>query len=171
MTLNKYLSNSKQNGISARQSYDMLVNEFRKGNISYPRSDGKNHLPIKILNDRDINPYVKKWLLQEPEIEIKEFDENNVIVRGDIFILNEYLKLSTPATLVNDYQKCNRLNTYKENEDLLIGLKYYQYEQSLINNQVELTEFNLQDLILDTVSNELAIEKDELEINFHEIDF
>lgn len=165
MTLNKYLSNSKQSGISARQSYDMLVNEFRKGNISYPRSDGKNHLPIKILNDRDINPYVKKWLLQEPEIEIKEFDENNVIVRGDIFILNEYLKLSTPATIITDYEKCCKLN-YKVEDNKYIGLEHNQYENELAFEKIELNEFSFEDILLDAVAFELDVNQEDLEIKF-----
>lgn len=165
MTLNKYLSNSKQNGISARQSYDMLVNEFRKGNISYPRSDGKNHLPIKILNDRDINPYVKKWLLQEPQIEIKEFDENNVIVRGDIFILNEYLKLSTPATIITDYEKCCKLN-YKVEDNKYIGLEHNQYENELAFEKIELNEFSFEDILLDAVAFELDVNQEDLEIKF-----
>lgn len=169
-TLNRYLSNATKKGISAQQSYDNLISEFRKGNVSYPRTDGKNHAPLKVLDENNINRYVKTNIESEPVIEIQDLGDS-ILVKADPFILNEYLKLSTPATLVNDYQKCNRLNTYKKDEDLLIGLKHYQYEQSLINNQVELTEFNLQDLILDTVSNELAIEKEDLEINFHEIDF
>ena len=110
MTLNKYLSNSTSSGISAKQSYDMLVNEFRKGNISYPRSDGKNHLPIEILQPSLINHQVKNWLEKEPTFEVQEVDQDNIMVRGDFFILNEYLKLSTPATIVTDYEKCCRLN-------------------------------------------------------------
>ena len=165
MTLNKYLSNATNSGISARQSYDMLVNEFRKGNISYPRSDGKNHLPIKILNERDINPYVKKWIEQTPQIEIKEFDENNVIVKGDFFILNEYLKLSTPATIVNDYEKCCRLN-YKEENNKYIGLEHNQYENDLAFEKIELNEFSFEDILLDAVAFELDINQEELEIKF-----
>ena len=53
-TLNRYLSNATKKGISAQQSYDNLISEFRKGNVSYPRTDGKNHAPLKVLDENNI---------------------------------------------------------------------------------------------------------------------
>lgn len=169
MTLNKYLSNATSSGISAKQSYDMLVSEFRKGNISYPRSDGKNHLPIKILNENAINKQVKNWLEKTPNFEIKEYDNDNMIISGDYFILNEYLKLSTPATVVNDYDKCCRLK-YKEEENKYIGLEHNHYENELANEKIELTNFSFEDIILDAVAFELDIPQEQLEINFVDLD-
>ena len=170
MTLNKYLSNSTSSGISAKQSYDMLVNEFRKGNISYPRSDGKNHLPIEILQPSLINHQVKNWLEKEPTFEVQEVDQDNIMVRGDFFILNEYLKLSTPATIVTDYEKCCRLN-YKKEENKYIGLEHNIYEQDMYNERIPLQNFSFEDILLDAVAFELDIPLEELEIYFVERDF
>lgn len=168
MTLNRYLSNSTSSGITARQSYDMLVNEFRKGNISYPRSDGKNHLPIKILKPNNINKQVQKWIEQTPKFEIVDFDRDNVMVKGDFFILNEFMGLSTPATIVNDYEKCSRIK-YKKEENPYIGLEHNQFQQELINEKIELYDFSFEDILADAIAFELDIVKDEIEIDF--IDF
>lgn len=169
-TLNRYLSNSSAKGISPQQSYDNLVSEFRKGNVSYPRTDGKNHSPLRVLDNDNINKYIQSNIETEPKFEVEDLGDY-ILVRGDPFILNEYLKLSTPATVVNDYNKCNRLEYNSQNEDLFIGLKHAQHELSLANNQIELLEFNFNDLILDTISEELGVDKNEVEIKFHEIDF
>ncbi len=166
-TLNRYLSNATSKGITAQQSYDKLISEFRKGNVGYPRTDGVNHAPLRVLGE-DVDRTIKNNIEEEPNIEVEDFGDY-ILVKADPFILNEYLKLSTPATIVNDYEKCNR-KTYEKDEDLLIGLKHSQVEKSLMNNYIFLDNFNFNEIILDTISDELDINKDELEINFHEFD-
>lgn len=165
-TLNSYLSNAKGSGISPKQSYDMLINEFRKGNISYPRTDGENHLPLRVIRPIQIHPYVKDWIEKEPKVEIEDYNNDFYLVKGDVFMLNEYLKLSTPATIINDYEKCCRLN-YKSEENKYVGLEHYLLEKDMQNEKIALNEFSFEDIIKEAVAYELDMDQNDLEINFY----
>lgn len=168
-TLNSYLSNAKGSGISPKQSYDMLINEFRKGNISYPRTDGENHSPLRVIRQMFIHPHVKDWIETKPTFELKDYNDEFYLLKGDPFILNEYLKLSTPATIINDYEKCCRLN-YKVEENKYIGLEHYSFEQEMQNEKIELLEFSFEDIIKEAVAFELEVNEEELEINFYGVE-
>ena len=63
-TLNRYLSNATKKGISAQQSYDNLISEFRKGNVGYPRTDGVNHAPLRVLGE-DADRTIKNNIEEE----------------------------------------------------------------------------------------------------------
>lgn len=164
MTLNGYLSNATKNNISPRQAYNMLISEFRKGNINYPRTDGENHAPLVVLQPAYINPQVKKWIETEIKYDIQDLDDQNYLVKGDPFILNEFLKLSTPATIVNDYERAC-ISKYEIETNKYVGIEHNLYEKELMDERVELNSFSFEEIILEAVSFELEIPENELEIS------
>jgi len=164
MTLNRYLSNATQSNISPRQAYNMLISEFRKGNINYPRTDSENHAPLMVLQPLYINPQVKTWIETPIEYNVVDIDNKNIIVNGDPFILNEFLKLSTPSSIVNDYEKCCTLK-FDNEENKYIGIEHNQYEKELYDKKIELVNFSFEEIILEAVSFELEIPEHELKIS------
>ena len=124
MTLFKYLSNGvTKKGYNINNCYDFLVEEFKKGNITYPRSDGFFHDEINIINFNEINPEVKELLLMANNWPIENKQEESLI--GDFFTLSSRLYLATPGSIVNDYNKIERekIKPDKEKVDLFLGLK------------------------------------------------
>lgn len=131
MTLFKYLSNGvTKKGYDINNCYNFLIDEFKKGNVTYPRSDGFYHDEINIINFDKINPDVKNLLLTKNNWPIENKKESFLI--GDFFTLSERLYLATPGSIVNDYNKIERekIKPDKEKVDFLLGLKMKkEYEE------------------------------------------
>lgn len=125
-----------------------------------------NHLPLRVIRPIQIHPYVKDWIEQEPKVEIEDYNNDFYLVKGDVFMLNEYLKLSTPATIINDYEKCCRLN-YKLEENKYVGLEHHFLEQDMQNEKIALNEFSFEEIIKEAVAYERDMDQNDLEINFY----
>ena len=48
------------NGINPENAFEKLKEEFSKGYVTYPRSDGMSHMPIEILNPFKVNKEIIK---------------------------------------------------------------------------------------------------------------
>ena len=125
-----FLSSASKNGFSAENSYNKLLDEFQKGNITYPRTDGITHSPITIISS-NINPQIKQILNTYPN-----FKEINNTYVGDIYTLCGVLHLTTPGSIIKDLKKANQIQNFdKTTTDLYIGLKrkhFIEEEELLI---------------------------------------
>lgn len=163
MTTHRYLSNASKAGYSPKVAYGMLLQEFKKGTVSYPRTDGHNHAPLVILEQK-VDNRVRKFITTEPDFTVEDLGEH-IFVNGDFFILNEYLKLSTPATILKDYESAHQKN-YSIEENKYIGINYFEEEQRLAKNRVELKDFSFSNVLLEILSDEMRIPEEEIEVKF-----
>lgn len=144
MTLGIYLSNAKSLGYSPSKAFERLIKEFERGHTSYPRSDGKNHAGLKIINDKKIDRVVKQILKHRQEG--FEYDKNE-IRNGDVYIISEHLGITTPSSSISDIKKAKKLKKkdieeVKEedifqflipetDEELMVDISKIDFENSL----------------------------------------
>ena len=163
MNLFKYLSNGvTKKGYNINNCYNSLVNEFKKGNITYPRSDGYFHDEISILNMDNINPEVKELLFMKNKWPILK--EKEII--GDFFTLANYFYLATPASIVNDYNKIKKENIKpkKDKIDLFIGIQLKkEYEEN--NHFIKVKNFNFENFLKNIKDNKIKKVKISKELN------
>lgn len=119
ISLGHYLHNATKVGSSPSVAYQQLTNEFQRGNISYPRSNGKNHHPISIINPSKTHKLVKKIIEYKDKFLSmgKSFLKN-----ASIYLLAEKLNLSSSASLVEDVELAKQ-SSIEENEDIYFMLK------------------------------------------------
>lgn len=148
-------------------AYNDLLANFAKGATSYPRSDGKNHASLSVLDQR-CDKRVKEWIEQTPNFELKsDSDPDFIVISGDPFVLNYYLKLSTPGSLLSDYMKLGsiksqRVDKKKDFNNHTIGLKAARVEERLKQVEVELDDsFTLESLV-GIEANKIFLEKQRL---------
>jgi len=132
-----YLSNAYQKGYNISNSWDALIKEFEKGNISYPRTDSENHFGIEVINSNYIMPQVKALLTQEPKYLLRED-----LMRGDFFMMSKMLKLATPASIVNDYEFVIKtpINNNIDKSIIFTGLYYDKFKKRQKDNLIPISK-------------------------------
>lgn len=132
ISLGHFLHNSTKLGVTPSIAYNELTNEFNKGNMSYPRSDGKNHHPIKMYNPSKTHKLIKKIIdFKDKYLEIgKTFLKN-----ASVYLIVEKLGLSTSSSLVDDIEIAKK-STIEENKDIYFMLKQEK------NRELELKKIN-----------------------------
>jgi len=151
MDLYRYMSNSREMGYSIGNSYNALLNEFERGNITYPRSDGFRHMMIQILNEDKMNRDVVNIIHHSNN----SFKKGENYIEGDFFMLNRVLKLSTPGSLYSDYEMVKKNRDIDENYvDLMFGIKQAkEYKKNDII--IDVDDFDFNDMLRDTYSRDI----------------
>jgi len=119
-----YCSSSNRLGFNVKDAFNKLTEEFMKGYVTYPRSDGEGHGEIKILNPGAISNEIKD-IFKTPPILKKE----KGYVTGDVYTLAGELYLSTPASLVNDVEVAKKTNP-PQKADIYIGIRRKEFLES-----------------------------------------
>jgi hypothetical protein len=142
------MSNSQALGKSASGAYGALISEFEKGNVSYPRTSGLEHNELTIINHSAINREVKSLLEYNNPYTIINKD----FVQGDVFILANELKLSTPGSLVSDVEDSTLVKDF-EDADLMVGFRE-EYEYEMVSSHIDKDNFDFNLFLAQAYSNE-----------------
>jgi hypothetical protein len=116
-----FCSAAKINKIDPENAFDRLKEEFSKGNVTYPRSDGTTHMPIEILNPFRVNKEIIKIMQTKPL-----YEKDDGYIYGDVYTLTGALFLSTPASLIEDIKKAEKITPPKKINPY-IGLKRKEF--------------------------------------------
>lgn len=116
-----YCSSANKLGYDVKESFNKLTDEFMKGHVTYPRTDGIGHGEIKILDSHSISDDIKAIFQTSPVLK-----KEPKFVIGDVYTLAGELYLSTPASLIEDIEKAKKIES-PEKIDLYIGIRRKEF--------------------------------------------
>jgi hypothetical protein len=119
-----YCSSANRLGFDVKKAFNKLTEEFTKGYVTYPRSDGEGHGEIKILNPGAVSDEIKN-IFRTPPILKRERES----VTGDVYTLAGELYLSTPASLVGDVELAKKTEP-PQKADIYIGIRRKEFLES-----------------------------------------
>lgn len=173
-TIYTFASNLMRDGrVGFQAGATALQRAYEKRHISYYRTDGIAHRPIEILDQRNIDPFIKQMIEEEPDYEITKLPNGNIMIKADRFMIPYFLKLATPsefiretATILHD-MATNKINIkeIKPPKNIFIGLEHYQKQLELRTKRRKLENFTLEQF-LRKVCKKITLEKKEGYIDF-----
>lgn len=116
-----YCSSANKLGFDVKKAFNKLTDEFMKGYITYPRTDGVGHGEITILDSHSISNDIRTIFKTSPV-----FKKEPGFIIGDMYTLAGELYLSSPSSLVEDTEKAKKTEPPKQ-IDLYIGARRKEF--------------------------------------------
>jgi len=144
MTYGKYITNASICNTNLTNAHDKLIEEWGKGSISYPRSNGKNHPLITIEKPNIINREVKNLLEMDITKMKKSYKKVN---KNTIYYIVEQLHLSSPSSLIKDVTKALKIKKRQFEDKYLKKMINFFKNIEQEDEYIEIKKVNLRDII------------------------